>query len=210
MTKTYKNDQSFFTYVKIPSSSYIGLEPVKIWFRESSVARYRLIDDKELANEYANLKTVDEYYPGIIVFTVVINPWARAVVSYKNFRDKLLENNDTLYDVELQSFESYLTGAKNLLGKEKTKNWYNFGTQQKEWIEYKKENNELRTIDIILKLENLENDFKVFQDYFMIDAPLKFELDSDIVNYRDFYNKNTKKIIQNVFAEDIAYFQYRY
>jgi hypothetical protein len=213
MSETYKTDQSFFTYVKMPSSSWMGLEPIKQWFRETPVARYRLIDDRELENNFVNLKTVDDFYPGTKTFAVVLNPWARAVISYKLLQKLILESkNPKLNLYKLDSFDLYLANLKKMNMTDIYPNcWYNFTTQQKDWIEYKRDDGSLKTIDHILKLENLEEDFKIFQDYFMIKTPLKLRHSNEDINgYKDYYNSKTKKIIEKIFQKDIEYFKYSF
>lgn len=210
MSDNFKTDQSFFTYVKIPVSSYLGLEPIKQWFRDQPFARYRLIADAELDVDYANLKTIDDMYPETKTFAVVMNPWSRAVLSYTNLKEK--EETNRIF--KLENFESYLLQISSELSLRdiQPNAWYDFNTQQKQWIEYIQEDGTVRSADYIIKLENLEEDFKAIKDYFLTDDAIKIAdwYVKQIPDYKNFYNEKTKNLIADIFKEDIEQFNYKF
>ena len=77
-------------------------------------------------------------------------------------------------------------------------------------------------VDYIIKYENLDEDFSKLLDKIGIDDSLKLDKvkmlpgwnnwgdDIDSVNYQDYYDEETKKIIEHNFKEDIEEFGYEF
>lgn len=190
---TYKNDHSFFTYVK-PPACYIGMKEIITWFKSNPVSMYRFIIDEELDQRFADLKERNELYPGIRTIAVTINPWARAVVAYND-----LQRIDHPYREYAQgSFTEFLN---NLVK-------HQFMKQQVTWFEYADQSDNLVSPTYCFKTENIDEDFKVIQNYFEIDKPLKKV--HEIPQYQNLYTTETKKIISELFPDDIERYGYEF
>jgi hypothetical protein len=200
MKLNYKNDSSFFIYVKAPGS-YIGIKEIANWFESTTASRYRLIIDDELDSSHATIKQVDEYYPGVKSIGMVVNPWARPVIAYHDLK----QMDHPLTDIALGNFTEFIN---NLLKLKKSKVSYNPLAPQVDWIEYTNSNNVLHTADYVFKAETLDTDFKVIQDYFEIDKPLEWL--HTIPDYRSYYTDETKQIIAEIFKKDIERFNYKF
>ena len=74
-------------------------------------------------------------------------------------------------------------------------------TPQSTWLSY---NN--TQADYILRVENLNEDFKPLQQYFETDAPLG--VDDFKINYKQHYTSTTRDIIEKYFKEDIELYEY--
>lgn len=203
MTLTYKNDSSFFMYVK-PPGSYIGMNSIRQWFQDSPSAKFRLILDQDLDNNFASLKEIDEFYPNIKTFAVVVNPWARMKIIY----DDLARVDSPISHLAECDFETFILKLSDL----------NIGTAwpfkfspmapQLDWLEYTDSDGNLRTVDHVLTAENLVDEFKIIQDYFICYTELDGLL--EIPDYQDCYNDTTKNIIAKYFKKDIDRFNYTF
>jgi hypothetical protein len=202
MNENFKTGNSFFMWIKIPMS-YIGIGEIKYWFHclAPKVAMYRLIVDDELDNAKANLKQREEYYPGTKVISVVMNPWARVRLGYLDLKN----NNNPMADCDFISFVKNLPKLKSMTIPNQ---WWHPLDQQIDWIQYTKEDGTIRKADYIFKVENLEEDFKIIQDYFECYESLVWF--TPIPEYRETYDDETKTIVSELFAKDIKEFRYEF
>jgi hypothetical protein len=201
MTKTYKIDNSFFMYIRIPIS-YIGIGEVKYWFHciAPKTAMYRLIVDEELDENYTDLKEREEQYPGTKVIAVVMNPWARIRLSYVN----LVNNKDPRVNCEFNEFVKYISdNLENMSDKDKRSL-----RPQIDWLKYTDENSNVREADYIFKVETLDEEFKVIQDYFECQEPIRWF--NELPEYREHYNEESKSLVAKMFAADIEKFEYKF
>ena len=130
-------------------------------------------------------------------FSIVRNPWSRAFSWYNNvMRDENHKRNLNL-DSKI-SFEEFLNKfiCKGML-RPQTFWLENFQGQIK--------------LDFIGKFESLQKDFEYICDILNLD---KFMLEKrntgPKINYRDFYNLHTKKMIEKKYAFEIDYFKYTF
>lgn len=200
---TYKTDSSFFMYVK-PPGSYIGVNILRQWFETSPSAKFRLIVDQELDNSFASLSEINKFYPGIKTFSVVVNPWARIKIIYDDL-PRITSPISHLADIGINEF------VLKLLDFKENAEWpFSFTplTPQTDWLEYIDDNGNLQTVDYILTAENIVEEFKIIQDYFIC----RNELSSPVVvpEYRDYYNDTSKNIIAECFKKDIDRFNYKF
>jgi hypothetical protein len=149
--------------------------------------------------KYVGQKKWDKVYK----FTVVRNPWAKVVSQYK-FRTKT--NKSKLGDRPL-SFKDWV--IKVFVEKDK---FYYGGRPllyipQVEWL---KDRNDKIDIDRVLRFENLNEEFKEVAEIVGISPNLPHLNSTKKADYRDFYDKETKQIIDNWFAEDILTFGYQF
>ena len=66
----------------------------------------------------------------------------------------------------------------------------------------------------LLKLENIEQDFKILQDYFNSTEPLKIRdnyfIDLRSIEYQSMYNTESQNIVKKIFEKDIDRFEYTF
>lgn len=87
-----------------------------------------------------------------------------------------------------------------------------------EYIRYAKSTNNIMTIsqldyihkvDFVMQMKDLENDFKIIQEYTNCYAPL--EKTKHVLNYnaQDFFTKDFKIAVKEIFADEIEYFNWK-
>jgi len=64
--------------------------------------------------------------------------------------------------------------------------------------------------DIIIKTEELDKQFYIVQDLLNCHASLLLENASQHDHYQTYYNTSTKKLVETLFAEDLAAFEYQF
>lgn len=136
-------------------------------------------------------------------FAIVRNPFDRAVSMFQfakenNLGDLYGESNDASFKdfCEIMN-ENYINNTKNFIGIH----------QQTEWLDGAFKPN------FILHFENLKNDFKEMLDLCEIkhiNPDIPHENASKRSDYKDYYNSNTKKIVEKIFEKDIDTFKYTY
>jgi hypothetical protein len=151
-------------------------------------------------------------------FTIVRNPWDRLVSFYhftKNIRDPqgiLIQHgitNQMLQDMFYQcngysvwpSFDQWLRDLHNFKKPEIMKDFPTPMTQQHQWV---------NGLDVVLRVENLEHDFRQIQEKFNCSTPLPLENTSTHTSYQDYYTAETKDLVANWFADDIKLLGYEF
>ncbi len=185
----------------------MGWYTLEKWIRSFHIPQFRIILDYEADADALSLKDKLELYPGIKTFANVSNPWARALNSYSLLYEDKIENGETYFSqhFDLTSFESFILSWKDVKLEDR---WYTLSTPQVDWIEYVDENGETRTVDYILRAENLDEDFKPLQKYFDIEEGL-----IHIETYPDYqsqYSTEMKIKIESMFHRDIERFGYKF
>jgi len=143
-----------------------------------------------------------------IHFTVVRNPYAR-ILSWFHYQGKMANNRykskcNRSYDKEMmfyykKGFQYWLeTGRPDVL-LNKT-----ILTQQ---VDFYDEN-----CLFVLSTENLSEEFSKVQDFFYVYEPIKHlnKSGKDTKNYREYYNKDTKKIVSKLFEKDLDILKYTF
>lgn len=201
----YKNDDSFFLTVFAPFTFY-GTA-VKFWLLNSENGKYRFIRDWEIENEFWNAQQVSEMYPGTKLIGIAVNPWARIHYAYTQLclMKEQLSSPIDLSLLPLDTFDDFVKNISNIPPQENF--WFSFKTPMFRWFEYE-ENGETKTVEFLFKDETLEQDFKRIQDYFHSDVPLNLE--QKLSNYQQYYTDETRKIIEDIFKEDIDKFGYTF
>jgi hypothetical protein len=64
--------------------------------------------------------------------------------------------------------------------------------------------------NIIIKTEELDSQFYIIQDLLNCHVPLPIENTSRHDHYQTYYNTSTKKLVETIFAEDLAAFKYQF
>lgn len=143
-------------------------------------------------------------------FTVVRNPWDRLVSAYFYLtQDRGHETAQKWVDKNLHKYEGFNDFVLSLKREKVRRNilsWTHFLPQYK-WISDNKEN---ILVDFMAKLENLENDFYTIKERAKVEGKLNVINKSKRSNYKNYYDKETAKIVEKVYAKDIKYLDYSY
>jgi hypothetical protein len=148
-------------------------------------------------------------------FGVVRNPWDRLVSIYHYLpkmnqhavgehvdidlaQQWMLETNGWKvtypnFDQWIENFPSYKLTNCSL---------WTAMTQQHEWFN--------PGVDLIIRLENIQEDFKKIQELFYSDDPLTVSNITQRNKYQDYYNSKTKDLVASWFREDINLFSYEF
>jgi hypothetical protein len=143
-------------------------------------------------------------------FSVVRNPWDWVVSWYFFKHDRAVRRIETL---------KYKSPAPN-----KQKKKYNIEYNQKILEEHEKgfdffvdkinsnpQIHKIQNVDYVMRLENLDNDFKLVQEKLGCFEPLPFiNASKRNKDYRNYYNSKTKDIIYEKFKDDIKSFDYEF
>ena len=128
-------------------------------------------------------------------FAFVRNPWDR-VVSWYNFSMYLsnLENVEKERNITGKDFLSYIKEFQNIWGNEQ-QNQYEF----------------TKCCDFIGRYENLQNDFDIICDKIGIQQQkLPHKNKTKHKHYTEYYDDETKEIVEERFAKDIEHFEYEF
>lgn len=142
-------------------------------------------------------------------FTFVRNPWDRLVSAYNYLINTSKYEKDVIFSKNVLSqytdFEDFvLHGLRNpdVLA------WVHFRTQ----VSFLKDSKNNINIDYIGRFERINDDFNELCDRFNIDpiSSLGKHNASIHQDYRDYYNEETKKIVFDVYREDVELFGYEF
>jgi hypothetical protein len=201
-------------FIHIPKT---GGKSMKTWIKENTLQAISY----EQAEHYSASMLLEKHPKIDYFFTIVRNPWSRMVSWYRYLIQKYVESgqldkavsridfnsNDTITASEFKnnfqniSFEKFVNEYTDL----KTKAWFKFSTPQIKWLD--------RPIDLVIKLENINEQFKEIQKIFNCSKELPHlnkHGNKNQDHYTLFYNDNTMKKIGKIFEEDIETFKYRF
>lgn len=184
------------SYLHIPKTAGTSILD---WIRNTAP----VIQEWESHPKNSVLKTV---CPNNTTFTVIRNPWDRMVSAYHYLRQISLPKGSSwlkinnINEENFPTFEDWILNLHNYNNPEAY--WFRPETAQSEWID--------SSVEIVLKYETLDTDFKTIQDLFKSSAPLPHHYKSKRSNYKDYYNDVTKTIVANLNEKDIDTFKYTY
>jgi hypothetical protein len=202
MTVTYKNDSSFFICVKTPPSTYTGIREITQWFKRNDLTKFRLIVDYDFDKEFASFKERDDMYPGIKTIVSTINPWARAALTYTELKVLI----DPFSRYAEGSFDEFVDSLVKIRA-EGSPLEKRMMQQQCEFYEYEEDGVRV-TPAYTFSRENLDEEFKVIQEYFETTAPISWF--ATIPKYKNLYSTKTKKLIAELYKDDIERYKYKY
>jgi hypothetical protein len=146
-------------------------------------------------------------------FGVIRNPWDRLVSSWSY---ELRVAKSRLHHIETNSRKvkphkqgwTYEWNKERLDRLEKGFEHYvkfgDYGPAQVLQVDF------LKGVDYIIRLENIEEDFKVIQQRFNCFEPLPSKNTSSHKSYRDYYTTEIKAIVDKYYAKDIAEYGYEF
>jgi hypothetical protein len=144
-------------------------------------------------------------------FTVVRNPWER-MVSFYHFLSKVESAtphftseqiqwivNETNKAIDWTTFDKWLGNIEQF--KVIPGWWFKVNEPQTSWY---------KDVDLVLRYENLEEEFKQVQALFKNYDPLPKTLVTDHTNYQNYYNSATKDLVTKMFQEEIETLGYKF
>lgn len=177
---------------------------------KGSMQNHSCLKDYE---NYLSTEVMKQYFK----FTTVRNPFDLLVSSYNMIVKRIQQNHlHTLkqFGCNVFSFEEYLkdkiqnyiVGTEPFISTNFSHSMFN--QNQIDWI---KDSQGKINIDYIMKFENLQEDFDIVCD--KIGIPRKNLPHINKMNhkhYSEYYNKTTKQIVEEKYAEDIQHFKYQF
>lgn len=136
-------------------------------------------------------------------FTFVRNPWDKVVSHYEYRRKK----DKTRMATRNIAFKDWV---KMTYGETKNPVYYDNPKSFQAQVEWLKDDEDRLSIDYFGKFESINEDFNHVKQIVGIDAELPHLNASRRVDYRSYYDDETREIIARWFHEDISYFAYSY
>lgn len=141
-------------------------------------------------------------------FAVVRNPWERCVSAYFYQKRKIDERTAKILRGKTRKYKIHeIEETKKQFDKEfhewliENQNWNYLTVSQQSVIE---------GVDIVLRFENLIEDFKKIQTYLECFEPLSHKNTSTHNPYRDYYTQEAADIVAEKCKIDIERFNYRF
>jgi hypothetical protein len=166
-------------------------------------------------NQAGGHTTLDEYLrifePDAILayykFTFVRNPWDRLVSAYHFLKGGGLTMADKAWaDAELGIFNDFDMFVRHWVNRRNIWKWHHFRPQ----YHYVADRYGKVALDYIGRFENLDEDFRLVSRRIGHDRNLATENRSSHDSYTRYYSDVTRKIVEHVYARDIALFKYEF
>ena len=154
-----------------------------------------------LAYQLANPDKFNKYF----TFGFIRNPFDRLLSTYLYSFIQVKNNPSTsvrfvtLYD----TFSSFIF---NWVNKDNINNHYFFYPQTK----YITDKRGKIIVDYIGRFESIEEDFIFICKKLGVENTLRTMNNTDHGHYRNYYDRNTRKIVENVYSDDFEYFMYNF
>jgi len=154
------------------------------------------------------------FYQNCFTFTVVRNPWARALSGYRylTFKGNFKKPRSVLE--ELYNFKRIL---KNRIYQNDTHVYEHLYRPQTEFFPVSESGDVI--LNAVFRLEQLESDLKQLSDFLGVpeykvpkgvDALRQSPEDLRRVHYSDFYDDEAKELVASMFAKDIQVLKYSF
>jgi hypothetical protein len=156
----------------------------------------------DTTKEIIDMIGVDKYN-ATYKFAVVRNPWSKVVSQY-NYRIQTKQNN--LADSKIQ-FKEWLFKT---YGDHKDKTLYDDPKMFQTQMWWLKDHEEKVSLDQIIRLENLKSDFAEVSKIIGITSKVPHRNRSKSVNYKSYFDAESKELVATFFKEDIEYFGYSF
>jgi len=140
-------------------------------------------------------------------FTVVRNPWDRAVSMYFYMKTVAIHEGSKwlkLNKINENNFPSFTEWLYNLKDFRNPPNfWFNGLSEQVEWLDV--------PVDLIVRYENLDIEFVKIQEAYDCFIPLpKLYVSERSRDYKQYYNDSTKQFVSKNFEKDIDTWKYQF
>ena len=208
------------TFIHIPRTggtsfkhwSIDNIKNIKTLIDPNHSGRLLHVDINQLANIWGDLGTT---------FTFVRNPFARLVSIFhyvgQNTEARIKDRSKGIYGISANSISLeddikilglYRKGFTNWLTESRTsnnalENFYRQKQTQMFWLSGIKP-------DLYIKTEELNTQFFKIQKLLNCDVPLIHINKSDHNPYREYYNSDTRKLVETMFREDLEMFDYEF
>ncbi|MEA3381947.1 MAG: sulfotransferase family 2 domain-containing protein [Pseudomonadota bacterium] len=133
----------------------------------------------------------------------VRNPWDKVLSHYK-YR---LKTNQTDLGEKTIPFSDWV---KKTYGENKDPFYYDKPKMFQPQVDWLKDYEQKIDINEIMKFEDLNNEFEKVSSYLDLNKSLPHLNATQKANYKEFYDDETKSIIEQWFAEDLDMFKYEY
>ena len=168
--------------------------------RSQALRRVKKFINKKNAKNSNNLLGVSrEQYNAYFKFTIVRNPWDRALSWY----DNVLRNEYYLKKYSLNKDIYFGDFLRSSIGKSALRS-------QLYWIRNFKGDVDL---DYIAKFENLEEGFRTIAKALNLEGhslPHELNVNRKAVAYQDRYDEESKKLVSEFYANEIKLFNYKF
>lgn len=178
-----------FIFIHIPKTA--GTSIYK-WLNSGKV----MMNYHHTALQYKDI--LKDSYKDFYKFAFVRNPWDRMVSFYRYYM--LYDQNKLRKKPKKESFEAWLGRLHE---------YKHVPLTQLSYITDKSGN---QMIDFIGRFENLKEDLRKISNTIEVKLPDKFyhEIPTHHSHYIEMYNSETKKIVDELYKDDIDYFQYTF
>jgi chondroitin 4-sulfotransferase 11 len=140
-------------------------------------------------------------------FAFVRNPWDRLVSTYFFLQSGGLNEQDQAWSNRvLPAYQDFDSFVKGWLTPKNIKSWVHFRPQH----EFICDQNGRNMMDFTGRLENMQEDFKVVAKRVGCTRELAKVNTGERGHYRDYYSNETRNIVANIYARDIALLDYAY
>ena len=140
-------------------------------------------------------------------FAIVRNPWDRLVSSFFYLKNGGMNKMDSDWALEnLSKYYNFEDFVKGWVNKKNINSWVHF-KPQKYWI--CNENNKIM-IDYLGRLETISKDFLFISNKLDNARSLMKINSSSRGKYQNYYNYQTKEIVEKVYSDDIKLFGYNF
>lgn len=157
-------------------------------------------------DEYLNIFE-PEHVASYFKFTVVRNPWDRAVSAYFFLQNGGFGNaSDIEFKKEFGDTRNFRDFVKHWVNKANIWRWHHFRPQ----YHYMLEKRGKVRLDFVAFLENIDSDFTYIVKRLGLDSSLAKSNKSNHSSYMDYYDEESRDIVAEAYAEDIKMLGYTF
>lgn len=189
-------DRKKAIFIHIPKCAGIAVK--RALFEDIATAHTKL-------SEYCRIFE-PELFLTYFKFTFVRNPWDRLVSAYHFLKGGGYgEGDNRWFERELGAYSNFDDFVRSWLRPENIHKHIHFHPQ----IEFlEDENHDAIRIDYVGLYENIDGDFSYIARRIGVDRSLRRENISTHKSYKEYYNETTRKIVGDVYWQDIERFGY--
>lgn len=194
-------DQTNSLFVRIPKSAGRSLS---LSLYGCLVGSHITMRDYQIAYSEAELKAMFKY-------TFVRNPWDRLVSAYFFLKEGGVTGDDKKFSERyLSNVDSFEDFVKNHLHRREIRSFTHF-IPQVDFLEIKGE----LVIDFVGLFENIVHDFEFIRKTLVVSRGEELRRNNITktrkkTSYQDYYNEETREIVEMFYARDIEMFGYRF